>query len=308
MTCSTGSCAAAAHFDPTVAERDLRRYQRYGPDLGTRILLSELRRWPLRGLHLLDVGAGIGVIAVELAGVGLAGVTLADASPAYLEAARRHLASQDAFRPAQFFLGGFAATAASLPDADIVTLDRVVCCYPDVEALLRGAAARARRIVALTYHPDRWYLHAAVAVENVWYRLNQSLFRAFVHSPERMASVLESAGFVRAARRATLRWALDVYRRADASLAHPCKDEVSSAPRLTSRKPAPTLPGSEPGTSLPIRQGRPSESGSNKPKDVSRDCVSIFSRALTMLSARGQQRDPIMETNTGLVHYTTKQS
>ena len=68
MTCSTGSCAAAAHFDPTVAERDLRRYQRYGPDLGTRILLSELRRWPLRGLHLLDVGAGIGVIAVELAG------------------------------------------------------------------------------------------------------------------------------------------------------------------------------------------------------------------------------------------------
>ena len=228
MTCCTGSCAAAAHFDPLVAERDFRRHQRHGPDLSTRILLSELRRWPLEGLHLLDVGAGIGVIALELAGAGLAGVTLADASPAYLEAARRHLASRDAFCPAQFFLGDFAATAASLPDADIVTLDRVVCCYPDVEALLRVAAARSRRLVAFTYHPDRWYLHAAVALENSWYRLNQNPFRAFVHAPEHMAAVLESAGFVRAARHLTFQWALDVYRRADASVAHPSEGEVSS--------------------------------------------------------------------------------
>jgi magnesium-protoporphyrin O-methyltransferase len=194
-----------------VAERDLRRYQRRGPDATTRMLVSELRRWPLRGLHLLDVGSGIGVIPVELATAGLASVTLADASAAYLEAARRHLASRDASRPAQFFLGDFAVTADSLPDADIVTLDRVVCCYPDVEALLRGAAARACRMVAFTYPRDRWYVHAALVLENSWYRLNKNPFRAFVHSPERMASLLESAGFVRAARHATLQWALDLY-------------------------------------------------------------------------------------------------
>jgi hypothetical protein len=213
MRCCAGRCAAATHFDPKVAERDLRRYQRRGPDGTTRMLVSELRRWPLQGLHLLDVGAGIGVIPVELASAGLAGVTLADASAAYLEAARRHLASRDASRPAQFILGDFSVTAGSVPDADIVTLDRVVCCYPDVQALLRGAAARARRMVAFTYPRDRWYVHAAVALENSWYRLSQNPFRAFVHSPDRMASALESAGFVRAARHATLQWALDLYRR-----------------------------------------------------------------------------------------------
>jgi hypothetical protein len=177
------------------------------------MLVSELRRWPLQGLHLLDVGAGIGAIPVELAGAGLADVTLADASAAYLEAARRHLASRDASRPAQFILGDFCVTADTVPDADIVTLDRVVCCYPDVQALLRGAAARARRMVAFTYPRDRWYVHAAVALENSWYRLSQNPFRAFVHSPDRMASALESAGFVRAARHATLQWALDLYHR-----------------------------------------------------------------------------------------------
>ncbi len=214
MTCRTGPCAASAHFNPKKAERDLRRYQRRGPDVTTQLILEELRRWPLQGLHLLDVGGGIGVIAVELVTAGLASITFADASAGYLEAARRHLASRGASRAAQFFLGDFAATADTLPDADIVTLDRVVCCYPDVEALLRGAGARARRMVAFTYPRDTWYVRAAVVVENSWYWLRRDPFRAFVHSPERMASVLESAGFVRAARHATLQWAFDLYRRA----------------------------------------------------------------------------------------------
>jgi magnesium-protoporphyrin O-methyltransferase len=214
MACCTGPCAAAAHFNPKKAERDLRRYQRRGPDVTTRLILEELRRLPLQGLHLLDVGGGIGVIAVELATAGLAGITFADASTGYLEAARRHLASRGASRAAQFFLGDFATTADTLPDADVITLDRVVCCYPDLEALLRGAAARARRMVAFTYPRDTWYVRAAVVLENSWYWLRRDSFRAFVHSPERMASVLEASGFVRAARHATLQWAFDLYRRA----------------------------------------------------------------------------------------------
>jgi len=177
------------------------------------MLLAELRRWLLPGLHLLDVGSGIGVIAVELARVGLASITLADASAGYLEAARRHLASRDASLPAQFFLGDFAATADPLPDADIVTLDRVVCCYPNVEALLRVAAARARQMIAFTYPRDTWYVRAGVVLENSWYWLKRDTFRAFLHSPERMASILEAAGFVRTARHAALQWALDLYRR-----------------------------------------------------------------------------------------------
>jgi hypothetical protein len=127
MTCCHGPCAAAAHFNPKKADGDLRRYQRHGPDASTRMLLAELRRWPLEGLRLLDVGGGIGMIAAELSGAGLASVTLADASAGYLEAARRHFVSSGASRggsgAVQFFLGDFAAMADSLPEADIVTLD-----------------------------------------------------------------------------------------------------------------------------------------------------------------------------------------
>jgi Methyltransferase domain len=215
VTCCARYCAAESKFSAKVAEADLRRYQRSGPDVSTQILLAELRRWPLQKLHLLDVGSGIGVISLELASDGLAGVTLADASPAYLEVAQREVGPRYAPLAAQFILGDFAVTSGTLPDSDVVTLDRVVCCYPDAEALLHGAAARARRLVAFTYHPDRWYLRAMVALENFLYRLRGIAFRAFVHPPQRMGAALEAAGFVRTARHGTFLWALDLYHRSN---------------------------------------------------------------------------------------------
>jgi magnesium-protoporphyrin O-methyltransferase len=177
------------------------------------MLLAELRRWPLQDLRLLDVGCGIGVVAAELSATGLSGATLADASPAYLELARRNLGSRYGSRPTQFILGDFAATAASLPEADVVTLDRVVCCYPDASRLLSAAAARSRRLLAFTHPPDHWYLRAGFSVMNFFLWIGRSPFRIFVHPPREMASVLESAGFVRAAHRESFLWSFSLYRR-----------------------------------------------------------------------------------------------
>jgi len=50
-------------------------------------------------------------------------------------------------------------------------------------------------------------------LENFWRRLTGSRFRAFVHPPERMDAVLEAAGLAPAARRETLVWILELYRR-----------------------------------------------------------------------------------------------
>jgi len=52
-----------------------------------------------------------------------------------------------------------------------------------------------------------------IALENFWRRLTGKEFRAFVHAPERMRVVLDTAGLVRATRRETLVWTFDLYRR-----------------------------------------------------------------------------------------------
>jgi 16S rRNA G1207 methylase RsmC len=89
MACCTEYCAADAPFTQKRAERDLRRYRRRGADTTTRLMLAELRRWPLEGRRLLDVGGGIGVIGKELAAVGVASATMVEASPSFLEIAQR---------------------------------------------------------------------------------------------------------------------------------------------------------------------------------------------------------------------------
>jgi len=213
VACCFRYCAAEAHFDTKTAKRDLRRYQRRGPDDTTMLILDELRRRPLQKADLLDVGAGIGVVSLELAGSGIASATIVEASPAYLEIARQGLTVKYGTDAARFVLGDFVAIAPSLSDADVVTLDRVVCCYPDPEALLAAAATRGRRLIVFTYPRDRWYVRVFIAVENFWRRLKGNPFRAFVHSPHEMGAVLEAAGFARAARQGTPVWMVDLYQR-----------------------------------------------------------------------------------------------
>ena len=213
MACRAGYCAAETQFGGKRAEQDLRRYRRRGADLTTRLLLEELQRQPLEGRRLLDVGGGIGVISAELADTGVASVTMVEASPAYLEVARREVGSRYGSRLTQFILGDFAAVADTVPKADVVTLDRVVCCYPDGETLLRKAAERTLHLLAFTYPRDRWHVRMMIALENFWRRLTANKFRAFVHLPPRMEAVLEVAGLVRAMRRETLVWVVELYRR-----------------------------------------------------------------------------------------------
>jgi 2-polyprenyl-3-methyl-5-hydroxy-6-metoxy-1,4-benzoquinol methylase len=204
-------CDAESQFGPKVAERDLRRYRRRGADAVTKLMLAQLRRWPLQNKQLLNIGGGIGVISAELATDAIASATLVEASPAYLEVARRELQSCYGSRSTQFLLADFARIADTLPDADVITLDRVVCCYPDAEGLLRGAAARTRQLLAFSYPRDRWYMRMITAFQNFLRRIRGNVFRTFVHPTQQMSGVLERAGLVRAATHGTLVWVVDLY-------------------------------------------------------------------------------------------------
>lgn len=216
MNCCPSAGPIAVQFDRRTAERDLRRYRRRGPDATTRLLLSELGRWPLEGATVLDIGGGIGVIGAELAGV-LRRAIHVEAAPAYADVARRELGRRLGADRVRFLEGDFVSIADTVPRADVVTLDRVVCCYPDARGLLEHAAAKARRLLALSYPRARWYVRLVVWLQNQWRRVVGNPYRGFVHAPQRMAEELERAGLLHSGRRGTMVWVVDVYRRPDAA-------------------------------------------------------------------------------------------
>jgi magnesium-protoporphyrin O-methyltransferase len=110
--------------------------------------------------------------------------------------------------------GDFVAIAADVPDAEIVTLDRVICCYADVAALVGGAANHARRAVGLVYPRVTWWIRAGVWVAN---RLMPFLRRPawiFVHPDAAVHEPLHAAGFRRRTVTRTLIWQVVLYVRA----------------------------------------------------------------------------------------------
>jgi magnesium-protoporphyrin O-methyltransferase len=97
--------------------------------------------------------------------------------------------------------------------ADVVTLHRVICCYPDWEALLAKATRLSRRLLAISYPRDRWYLRGWVRLDNLRRRLIGNTFRTYVHSAVAMENYIVTAGFQRVSRRRTPVWSVDVYTR-----------------------------------------------------------------------------------------------
>jgi len=207
-------CAADGEFGAAIAARELRRFRRRGPNAATRQLLDVVRSAPLPPeLSVLDVGGGIGAIHHVLLDGGFARATQVDASRAYLAVAATE-AERRGHRPrVEFAHGDFRELSAATPIADVVTLDRVVCCDPDYAGLLGAAADHARHLVGLIYPHDRWYTRFFVKVVNLVRRLRRSPFRAYIHPPAAMTAVLERHGLRRRWSGGTAVWIADVYER-----------------------------------------------------------------------------------------------
>jgi magnesium-protoporphyrin O-methyltransferase len=164
---------------------------------------------------LLDIGSGIGSLTFGLLERGITRAVAVDASSAYNGVARQEAARLGRTDVVRFVHADFVSVAPELPAATVVTLDRVVCCYPSYEALLNAAAHHAQQRLALSYPRDVWYVRLGVMLENAHRRLKKNPFRTFVHPAARMEELIRSAGFEPSTRQETWMWSVDVYTRTE---------------------------------------------------------------------------------------------
>ncbi len=193
-------------FDDRMARRQLRQYRRKGPAKATRRLLEAIAAGGIGGRTFIDVGGGVGAIQHDLMGRGAARGTSADASPAYLAAARTEAEARGYASRMRYVDGDFVERAGELEAADIVTLDRVVCCYPDMPAMLGAAAALARSSVGLIIPRGTRLMRFGVGVANLIQRLRRHPFRIYVHDPDEVEAVLAEHGMSRRYLRDGLVW------------------------------------------------------------------------------------------------------
>jgi magnesium-protoporphyrin O-methyltransferase len=210
-------CGIGEVFNDRHTRKMLRRFRRRGPDKTTRILIDELQRViradDRTGLTLLDIGAGIGAIHHELLNGAITRATHVDASPAHLVAAREETERRGHSGAVDFLEGDFTAMVERIPEADIVTLDRVICCFDDMERLVRRSAEKARRFYGAVYPRKTGWMRGAGGLINLVQWVQRSPFRFFVHDPHAIDGVLRSEGLHPLTSRQTLGWHAVIYAR-----------------------------------------------------------------------------------------------
>ena len=206
--------ATDRHFTMARARDDVATYHRKGPTGTARLLVACVAELNPLPDSLLDVGAGIGVLHHELLDRGVGRAVHLEAARAYIRVAREECARRGHADRVVFEHGDLVERGEELPPAELVSLDRVVCCYPELESLIRASTRQATRYLALSYPHDRWYMRCDTWWQNAKRRRAGNPFRTFIHPVARIRSLIERAGFSLACMRRTLGWEAAVYRRA----------------------------------------------------------------------------------------------
>jgi 2-polyprenyl-3-methyl-5-hydroxy-6-metoxy-1,4-benzoquinol methylase len=198
-------------FDEKRAAMELRRFRRRGPGKTSRLLIKSIVAEGVAGLTVLDIGAGLGAVHLGLLSAGAREAFDIDASAGYLEAARQEAERRGLAGQIQHLHGNFVDLSRRVAPADIVTLDRVICCYDDAQLLLDSSASKARSILGLVYPIDSKLMKIARDLLNWLLRISRKRFRIFVHPSEQVDSIARSHGFMKRIHHRCGIWQVVVY-------------------------------------------------------------------------------------------------
>jgi SAM-dependent methyltransferase len=211
--CSPGDSPFDRQFDARHAAGQLRDYRKNGPRGLTRALIEALEAGGVDGQTVLDIGGGVGAVHHELLRAGAAAAVDVDASHAYVATAREEAERQGHADRVRYIDGDFVGLADEIEPADLVALDRVICCYGDMAGLVGRSATLARRRYGVVYPRDTWLGRVGIAVINAKFRLTRSAFRSYIHDTADVDAIVAAHGLVKTLHRTTLIWQLVLYER-----------------------------------------------------------------------------------------------
>jgi magnesium-protoporphyrin O-methyltransferase len=168
----------------------------------------------LDGARVLEIGGGVGAVQVELLAAGADRGEVVELVRAYEPFARDLAEERGLADRTSFHVVDLLDEPQAVQPADIVVLNRVVCCSADGVELTAIAARLTRRVLVLSYPRDVWWTRTAVALLNAGQRLLRRRFRVFVHAPAALSGSAVAEGLApEGATRGARAWEVAVFRR-----------------------------------------------------------------------------------------------
>ncbi len=201
-------------FSDKNATGEAKRYRRKGLDGTSRRIFDFIRERGIEGKTLLEVGGGIGAIEIELLKAGMARATNVELTPTYELAAGELLVEAGLANLVERRVMDFTEAGPEIETADIVVMNRVICCYPNMPKLAAAAADRAKGMLVMSFPNRRWWTRLGLTVANFGFRVIRLQFRVFLHPPLLILAAVEQRGFKTRLNRSGLLWQVVALERA----------------------------------------------------------------------------------------------
>lgn len=209
-------CCAAdvieARFDDAYVQKKLAKYRKKGPKKTTAILAGAIAENMEAGMSLLDIGGGIGDLQHILLPQGISQTINCEASSAFLKACDQVAKSRGYDDKITHLQGDFVEIAGEVPEADIVTLDRVICCYPNMPELVQSSLTKARVMYAIVIPSENWLIKSVTSLYyNLRFFFQKNPFRVHIHSVEAIEALIFSSGFRKVFSQSSGGWLISLY-------------------------------------------------------------------------------------------------
>ena len=208
-----GACPGTDPFFTRQAPRIARRYRRRGPEPVQRKLLAGLTAAGVTGASILEIGCGTGELQRLVLATGAASAVGIDISGGMIEQARATAERTGVAPRTTYLVGDAVERAEELSPAAVVLLDKVLCCYPEIDTLLAVSLERAQRLYAVVVPRPHWLVAAAWRLGIALIKLLRSPFHPYYHDWQRTAAIIAAAGFQRIFAARTLAWEAWIFRR-----------------------------------------------------------------------------------------------
>jgi magnesium-protoporphyrin O-methyltransferase len=200
-------------FGAKEARRTLRRYRRKGLRKLERQMVAGVPTAVVQGARVLEIGGGIGTMQAELLVRGAARGEIVELVSAYEPYARDLAHDQGIEDRSTFRVADVLERPDTAAPADIVVLNRVVCCSPEGVRLAAAAARLADRMLLLCYPRNRLIVRIGVRLVNLALWAMRRSFRVFLHPRRALHAAAQAEGLHMAETRRSFAWEFAGFRR-----------------------------------------------------------------------------------------------
>ena len=204
----------AETFDDLAHDRCC-KYKSKGLTASSQVLLDFISNKGLVGKTVLEIGCGTGFFALETLRHGASSCLGVDLSSAAIHEANK-FAKESGLQDRVRFDVADAATTRQ-PASDVVVMDKVLCCYPDADALLKTASDSSKELLGFVVPRDEGLMKPAMrigtALINLVEKLRKTGFRLYLHPLRSIDQLLSERGFQQASKAKSRFWLVFLYKK-----------------------------------------------------------------------------------------------